>query len=270
MIRVRPIFSALHPSLALALTCMGPGSIAQAQTAQETHAQIAAPVEVATFEVHGTSLRTQYPDMVRQSGKVLTFAAAPDSNLVAERWGHFVLYAPLNRLWLLDEMDTVVEHAYIEVKQTPFDHLVLHWTHWLDRDISDSLPAAAQIPAFSVESTAPHPLAVQYDALLSKPLARALAPLPARAYFSVGGHVFDTAGAQIAEWDSYGPDILLRMRHAEESVSTPAVKPKTDTKSKAGNAVPDPTNPTANPRWQWFAVADLAAALNPEPPQGDH
>ncbi len=221
-------FTALFSGLALALALTGMGQMSQAQA--------------------HTSLRAQYPDMVRQSGKVLTFAAAPDSNPVAERWGHFVLYAPLNRLWLLDDMDTVVEHAYIAVKQTPFDHLVLHWTHWLDRDIASILPAAAQLPVFTVESTTPHPLATAYDALLAKPLAQAFDPLPVGAYFNAGGHVFDAAGAQIADWNSYGPQIALRLMPVEPAKST-----------------------AAKPLWHWFSVADLATALTPEQPfeQGD-
>ncbi len=261
--------------MALALTGMGQMSLAQVQTAQGTQSQIA----VETFEAASTSLRAQYPDMVRQSGKVLTLNAAPDSNPVAERWGHFVLYAPLNRLWLLDDMDTVVEHAYIAVKQKPFDHLLLHWTHWQDRDIADILPAAAQLPVFTVESTTPHPLATAYDALLAKPLARALAPLPAGAYFSAAGHVFDAAGAQIADWDSYGPQIALRLMPAVENSTSPAVTTRTEvvlrlapveTEAEASDTAPTP-DPAATPLWHWFSVADLATALTPEQPfeQGD-
>ncbi len=214
---------------------------------------IATPTNAAN-----TSLRAQYPEMVRQSGKVLVFDPEDAVNAVTERWGRFVLYAPLNRLWLIDATGAVFEHAYIDVKHEPFEHLVLHWMHSLDEDIFDTLPAAAQFPAVQVESAAPHPLATAYDALLAKPLAQAFDPLPVGAYFNAGGHVFDASGAQIAEWNSYGPQIALRLI----PVTTSADETKVETPT------PD-ADPVLPPVWQWLAVADLKAALNPEPPQGD-
>lgn len=271
MIMARPNrLSALFLGLTAAIATLTSGAMAQnVQTQTESH------VEAETLCCAGISLRAQYASMVRQSGKILVFGPEGSANAVAERWGRFVLYAPLNRLWLLDEADTVVEHAYIEVKQTPFDNLVLHWTHWLDEDISDILPAAAQIPVFTVEIDTPHPLAAAYDALLTKPLAQATGPLPAGAYFSAGGHVFNAAGAQIAEWDSFGPEIALRLMPAEKSGTTPAIKTNAgivlrripvETEAEASDAAPNP-DLAPDTRWQWLAVADLAAALTPK--QGD-
>ena len=123
-------FSAILLGLATTMTLP---SVAQAQAAQ--------PIDLP-----GISLRMQYPDMVRHSGKVLVFAADADADTGEIASERFVLYAPLNRLWLLNRADQATRHAWIEVKQSPFDHLVLHWTHWLDKDVSDILPAAALNP----------------------------------------------------------------------------------------------------------------------------
>ena len=261
--------TALLPGLAAAM----PLALTSVGQAQETLAQADTQVVVETFEGASTSLRTQFANLVRHSGKVLTFA--PDAALGAAEAGRFVLYAPLNRLWLLDEAGQVTRHARIEVRQSPFDHLVLHWTHWSDVDVSDILPAATQMPTFAVESDTPHPLAAQYDALLSRPLARATGSLPVGAYFSTSGHVFDAGGAQIAEWDSFGAEIALRLVPAETEAEASnddqtalTVETETNAETDATKLAPN-AKPVSKPLWQWFAVADLAAALSPKQPQGD-
>ena len=244
-------FSAILLGLATVMTLT---SVAQTQAAQVQPAE-------ASIETPAQSLRAQYPEMVRHSGKVLVFAADADANAGETAPERFVLYAPLNRLWLLDRADQVTRHAWIEVKQTPFDHLVLHWMQFSDAAVSDIIPAAARMSPFTVTGDTPHPLAAQYDALLSMPLAQSIDPLPVGAYFSAGGHVFDTAGALIAEWDSYGAEIALRLMPAE--TSTVEIGAAASIGADAAALNPDPT---ANHLWQWLAVADLAAALNPEQP----
>ena len=233
-------------ALPLLLVPMLPVMLPGVALAQDTEAQTVAPVQIETTPGASTSLRAQFAAMVRQSGKVLSFAPEGDADADAAEIAteRFVLYAPLNQLWLLDGAGAVVDYADIEVRQTPFDHLVLHWMQFSDAAVSDIIPAAARMSPFTVTGDTPHPLASAYDALLTRPLVRAIYPLPVGAYFSASGHIFDDAGAHIGEWNNYGPEIAFRMTPSESDAAN------TETKAVA--------------RQWWFAVTALAAALTPE------
>lgn len=162
------------------------------------------------------SLHTQWPDITAHYGTVMTTVDG----------ARYVIYGPLDRLWLLDADGTILDHAYIERRSTPVEHMRLHWSGgW-----SDMITATSEHGLTFGDETVP--LVAHYDLLLSKPLARAVGPLPAGAQLNRGLHIFDVRGDSLGNWDSRGDRIVLRLKGAQNPI--------------------------------WLEVTDLVAALKPE------
>ena len=205
------LFSCLI-SAALSLTLVG-GALAQEMQAESR-------------DMADTTLRDQAPEIATHYGTVMV---APDG-------ARYVIYGPLNRLWQVSDDGRLLDHAWIEVHQKPFEHIALHWSD----GTKDIFNLSAEIGVTFTKTSIP--LVAQYDRLLTEPLASPVDPLPAGAYFSSTGHVFNGAGVQVATWDSRGKTISL---HLSASETTDPDTPRSDVIR--------------------LAVADLVGAMEPEP-----
>ena len=147
--------------------------------------------------------------LVGLSGLPLEVRPAPEAEV-----RHYVFYAPLAAAWRLAGPGTEVSRAgRVRAVVTERGHFAA--VFWETGEIT-SLEWPAELPEISPAGNGPHPLAAFHDRLLSKPLARSFAGLPAGSRFvpvvasGPGGTVErPDSPAQATLWESLGDLIAI-------------------------------------------------------------
>jgi hypothetical protein len=115
-----------------------------------------------------------------------------------------VIYPPLSLAWIFDG-ETLVEDG--RVIAAADGGLAIDWRHSGLRALPKEPPDLDPGRAGS-----PHPLAAAYDALLGRPLARALAPLPAGARFDAFGAIRASDDSVILGlWQNRGTNLRVTL-----------------------------------------------------------